>query len=61
MSSYVSFFYKEEEVVSDKELQEFWECIDKRGNRGCPDRYGLPILSKGKYMYMQVVATSPHL
>ena len=48
MSSYVDFFYSEDEVVSNRELQDFWECVDKRGDRGYPDRYGLPTLSKGE-------------
>jgi hypothetical protein len=43
--SYVDIFYADDEsVASDKELIEFWECVDLRGRFGSPWRYGLPTL-----------------
>ena len=43
--SYIDIFYADDEsVASDKELIEFWECVDLRGKFGSPWHYGLPIL-----------------
>ena len=43
--SYIDIFYADDEsVASDKELIEFWECVDLRGKFGSPCRYGLPTL-----------------
>ena len=49
-TSYINFFYNNENVTSDEELMSFWECIDLRGNLWTPSetpwRYGLPTLNK---------------
>ena len=43
--SYIDIFYADDEsVASDKELIEFWECVDSRGKFGSPWPYGLPTL-----------------
>ena len=43
--SYIDIFYADDESVAcDKELIEFWECVDLRGKFGSPWRYGLPTL-----------------
>ena len=43
--SYIDIFYADDEsVASDKELIEFWECVDSGGQFGSPWHYGLPTL-----------------
>ena len=43
--SYIDTFYADDDsVASDKELIEFWECVDLRGKFDSPCRYGLPNL-----------------